>query len=56
MYEELSGDVYDESGISFRMLMEHPVIQDCVNKFTRFKQVVSVATVQQVYISLGVIV
>ena len=38
VYEELCGDV--TAGIAFKVLMEHPIIQDCVSKFTRFKQAV----------------
>lgn len=38
VYDELCGDV--TAGIAFKILTEHPIIQDCVAKFTRFKQVV----------------
>ncbi|XP_067937009.1 sperm flagellar protein 2-like [Watersipora subatra] len=36
VYQELCDDV--TAGISFRVLTEHPIIQDCISKFNRFKQ------------------
>ena len=39
VYDELCGDI--NSGIAYNVLNEHPIIQDCLSKFSRFKQVVS---------------